>query len=107
MENSIWLSGEQSVAPVHTRTYRSGMITGRQIRAGRSLLGWGHERLAEAAGVSEASVRRAEYYETEPHMRVTTIAAIERALLTAGIVFLAAGQIANGGEGVRLRGAGE
>ncbi len=77
-------------------------IVGAQIRAGRALVGWSADDLAEKARVGVATVRRA-----ETGQRATTPAnldAIRRALQAAGVEFLSEGDYAgNGGPGVRLR----
>jgi len=69
------------------------MITSRQIRAGRALLNWTQQQVADAAIVSLNAVRRLEKEEGDP--RVSTILAVEKALRKAGVEFLAE-------EGVRL-----
>ncbi len=73
------------------------MISARQIRAARALLGWTQQQLADKAIVSFNAVTRLERGEVDP--RVSTITAVEMALAKAGIEFLAA---ADKGEGVRL-----
>ncbi len=71
------------------------MLTPAQMRAGRALLEWTVDRLAEAAGVHRNTVLRAEKGEaTTP-----TLAALRMALEGAGVVFIARN---GGGEGVRL-----
>jgi len=73
------------------------MITGDQIKAARSLLGWSQPRLANAAGLSEGTVKR-----FETGLAVVSQDAISRmrvALEAAGVEFT------NGKRpGVRLRG---
>jgi transcriptional regulator with XRE-family HTH domain len=72
------------------------MITARQSRAARALLGWTQETLADRALVSLTALKRLEsghravFESTEDHVR--------RTLETAGIVFLSSDQ----GEGVML-----
>jgi transcriptional regulator with XRE-family HTH domain len=73
------------------------MIQGRQIRAARALLGWTQAELAKAAGVSQASVQRAEATNGVPNIRAPVLLAIETALARAGIEFV------DNGIGVRLR----
>src|SRR5690606_261288 len=58
----------------------AAMITGAQIRAARALLGWTSQQLAEASGVSYASISRAEQNDGVPGMRATSLAAIQGAL---------------------------
>jgi predicted transcriptional regulator len=74
------------------------MITPRQIRAARALLGWSQQRLADKAIVSINALARLEKDVVDP--RVSTVLAIQKALVKAGIEFLDADQK---GEGVRLR----
>lgn len=74
------------------------MITPRQIRAARALLGWSQQQLADKAIVSLNAVTRLERGTVDS--RGSTIAAIEKALVKAGIEFLPVG---DKGEGVRLR----
>lgn len=69
------------------------MITSRQIRAGRALLNWTQQQVADAAIVSLNAVRRLEKEEGDP--RVSTVLSVEQALRKAGIEFLA-------DDGVRL-----
>jgi len=74
------------------------MITSRQIRAARALLGWSQERLADKAIVSLNALARLEKGGVDS--RVSTVLAIQKALAKAGVEFLDADQK---GEGVRLR----
>jgi predicted transcriptional regulator len=74
------------------------MITPRQIRAARALLGWSQQQLADKAIVSLNALTRLEKGKVDS--RVSTLTAIERALTKAGIEFLPVG---DKGEGVRLR----
>lgn len=73
------------------------MISARQIRAARALLGWTQQELADAAIVSFGAVTRLERGEVDP--RLSTMTAIQSALVKAGVEFLSAGEK---GEGVRL-----
>lgn len=84
--------------------HASAMITGAQIRAGRALLGWTSQHLADVAHVSYASVSRAERSDGVPGLRATSLAAIQEALEGAGVIFQRAGETPNGGPGVRLKG---
>lgn len=69
-----------------------------QIKAGRALLQWSQERLAEASGISIATIRRLEAEGGELGGRAETQEKICKALEKAGIVFT------NGGEpGVKLK----
>ncbi len=74
------------------------MITPAQSRAGRALLEWSQEQLAEAAHLGLSTVR-----DFEKGRRVPThnnLAGIVRALESAGVEFIAEN---GGGAGVRLR----
>jgi transcriptional regulator with XRE-family HTH domain len=75
-----------------------GMITARQIRAARALLGWSQQQLADKAIVSLNAVARLEKGIVDS--RVSTFLAVQKALEKAGIEFLAADQK---GEGIRLK----
>jgi transcriptional regulator with XRE-family HTH domain len=84
------------------------MITGRQIRAGRGLLGWSTDDLAERAGVSYSTVQRAEKIDGVSTMRASNLLAIQRAMELGdgkgpGVIFQTAGENRPGGDGVRLR----
>jgi predicted transcriptional regulator len=74
------------------------MITARQIRAARALLGWSQQQLADKAIVSLNALARLEKGIVDS--RVSTVQAIHKALTRAGVEFLDADQK---GEGVRLR----
>lgn len=70
------------------------MINGHQCRAGRALLRWRREDLAEKTGISVVSIK---HFEDEHHQtRVHTITKIRNAMEAAGVDFLA-------DSGVRLR----
>lgn len=73
------------------------MVSPRQIRAARALLGWSQQQLADAAIVSVNALARLENGKVDS--RVSTLQSIERALKKAGIEFLSADKK---GEGVRL-----
>ncbi|EME69052.1 hypothetical protein H261_15365 [Paramagnetospirillum caucaseum] len=75
------------------------MISARQIRAARALLGWSQQDLADRAIISVNALRRLEAEQVDP--RLSTISAIKAALEGAGIEFQSADQTK--GEGVRLR----
>ena len=82
-------------------TYPIAMISGKQIRAARALLGWKQRELAAAAGLSEVSIKNAERGVVDS--RGSTLNAIQRAFDRAGVVFLDTGDTRNGGPGVRLK----
>ncbi|MEI9406995.1 helix-turn-helix domain-containing protein [Mesorhizobium argentiipisi] len=73
------------------------MVSPRQIRAARALLGWSQQELADKAIVSLNALARLESGKVDS--RLSTMQAIEAALARAGVEFLPAGQR---GEGVRL-----
>ena len=82
-------------------TYPIAMISGKQIRAARALLGWKQRELAAAAGLSEVSIKNAERGVVDS--RGSTLNAIQRAFDRAGVIFLDTGDTRNGGPGVRLK----
>ena len=71
------------------------MTTPAQIRAARALLDWTQADLAAKADISLTALNVIERDKSDP--RTSTMNAIERALTSAGIVFLDDGQ-----PGVRL-----
>jgi DNA-binding XRE family transcriptional regulator len=73
------------------------MVSSRQIRAARALLGWTQQMLADKAVVAVNSLRAIEAEKTYP--KPETIHAVRRALEKSGIIFIVAGTL---GEGVRL-----
>ena len=75
------------------------IVTSRQIRAARGLLGWTRTELADRAIVSTTTV--ADIERGDVNRRASTLAAIILALERAGIEFLRAGPDGRG-EGVRL-----
>ncbi len=78
------------------------MISARQIRAARALLGWSQQELADRAIVSVNAIRRLERSQVDP--RLSTIAAVKAALENAGVEFQFTD--ATRGEGVRLKSPG-
>jgi transcriptional regulator with XRE-family HTH domain len=84
-------------------------ITGAQIRAARAFLNWTAADLAKTAGVGISTVQQIEKIDGEPRIdstlkwrsdaRAEAIDKIERALVGAGITFLAAN-----GQGAGIRG---
>jgi len=74
-------------------------ISSAQIRAARGLCGLSQVALAEAAGVSSMTVKRAEG-SGSPYPATKAINAIRAALESAGVEFIAENV---GGAGVRLR----
>ncbi|MGJ5084428.1 helix-turn-helix domain-containing protein [Bradyrhizobium sp. HKCCYLRH1065] len=70
------------------------MITSRQIRAARALLGWSQQQLADKAIVSLNAVARLEGGNVDS--RISTVQAVQDALVKAGIEFLDADQKGKG-----------
>jgi ribosome-binding protein aMBF1 (putative translation factor) len=74
------------------------MISPRQIKAARSLLGWSQQTLADRAILSVNAVKRMEVGRSNP--KSTTLSAVKSALENGGIEFI---PVAGGkGEGVRM-----
>lgn len=63
-------------------------ITGAQIRAGRALLRWSSQHLADQAKISRLSVSKAEQVDGEPAMLEVALDAIRRELEAGGVVFV-------------------
>jgi predicted transcriptional regulator len=74
------------------------MITSEQCRAGRGLLAWSQQELADAAGVGVVTIHQLEAGTSEP--RRATLEVIRRAFEKAGVEFIDEN---GGGAGVRLR----
>lgn len=74
-------------------------MTGNQLRAARSLLGWSQKQIADAAQVSIPTVKRAEGSGALSASE-STKAAIRAALEQAGVEFIDEN---GGGAGLRLR----
>jgi transcriptional regulator with XRE-family HTH domain len=72
------------------------MITSRQVRAARALLGWTQERLADESLVALTALKRLE--SNRLSVRDTTRDQVRRTLEGAGIVFISSAR----GEGVML-----
>ncbi|WP_337188672.1 helix-turn-helix domain-containing protein [Phenylobacterium sp.] len=73
------------------------MISARQVRAARALLGWSQQELADRAIVSVNALVRLERGTVDT--RTSTLSAVQGALTRGGIEFISADQK---GEGVRL-----
>ena len=73
------------------------MISPRQINAARALLGCSQQELADKAIISLNALTRLERGQVDS--RLSTLSSVHRALIKAGVEFLAAGEK---GEGVRL-----
>ena len=76
------------------------MITTRQVKAARALLGWSQGDLARRSGVSEPTIARLESIEGKLGGRENTARKIRKAIETGGIEFI---DEDGGGAGVRLR----
>jgi len=67
---------------------RKTVITSEQIRAGRALLRWSAQELADRSGVGIATVLRLEQQDGVPSGRSHTLLELQRALETAGVEFI-------------------
>lgn len=75
-------------------------ITAEQIRAGKAIIRWSGEDLAQASGVSLSSIRRIEATSGMPKgQNMRTVLAIKAALEAAGVEFVGT---ADDKPGVRL-----
>ena len=74
------------------------IITGRQLRAARALLGMEQIELAKRARVAIGTIRRMESFDEEVGARTSTLSQVQKALEQAGVEFLNDGQ-----PGVRLK----
>lgn len=80
------------------------MISTRQMKAGRQLLGWNQNDLAAKSGLSHQTIQRME----QKGVSISTVGNVEKvikAFETAGVELIAKGDAseAGGGEGVRLK----
>lgn len=64
------------------------LITGRQLRAARGLLGWGQIELARRAKVAIGTIRRMESFDEEVGCQTSTLYKVRTALEKGGIEFL-------------------
>ena len=74
------------------------MITGRQLRAARALIGWEQIELASRSGVAIGTIRRMESFSGPIGSRTSTLSQVQETLEKAGILFLN-----DGSPGVRLQ----
>lgn len=80
------------------------MITARQMRAARALLGMDQRHLAEAAGISLPTIQRMEASDGQVRGNVDTLMKVVEALERAGVELIGEGAAsADGGRGVRLK----
>jgi transcriptional regulator with XRE-family HTH domain len=80
------------------------MITARQMKAARALLGLDQRALALASGVSLPTIRRMEASTTTVRANVDTLVKVVAALDKAGIELIGEGATSSrGGRGVRLK----
>jgi transcriptional regulator with XRE-family HTH domain len=63
------------------------MISGRQIRAARALLGWSGKKLADKCGISLKTLRRYEPQNGVPTGSAKVLESIESVLEVHGIIF--------------------
>ena len=64
------------------------MVSSRQIKAARYLLGWTAKELAEACDVSQVTIKRYEASHGIPDGRISQLLNIKSAFEAAGIEFL-------------------
>lgn len=76
------------------------MLTSAQIRAARALLDWQMKQLAEASGVSAATIQRIERQSGIPSTHGRTLLDLKRAFEEAGVEFIGA---PDDNPGVRLK----
>ena len=76
------------------------MVTTRQVKAARALLGWSQADLAVHSGISEPTVARLESTDGEFGGREVTAKNIRHAIEAAGVEFI---EENGGGPGVRLK----
>ena len=80
------------------------MITARQMRAARALLGMDQRALADASGVSVPTIRRMEASMANVRANVDTLVKVVEALDRAGVELIGEGAASSpGGRGVRLK----
>jgi transcriptional regulator with XRE-family HTH domain len=80
------------------------MITGRQMKAARALLGIDQQSLAVASGVSLPTIRRMESSRDNVRANVDTLVKVVQALDDAGVELIGEGAASlTGGRGVRIK----
>jgi transcriptional regulator with XRE-family HTH domain len=83
-----YISYESAGVKTPSPESRASMITPKQIRAARALLGIGQIELASSSGVSIATIRRIEASNDNMRVLLETMVRIQRALEAEGIVFI-------------------
>jgi len=76
------------------------LVSIRQVKAARALLGWSQSDLARHSSISEPTIARLESVDGEIAGRVNTVEKIAAAFEKAGVEFI---EENGGGPGVRLR----
>ena len=84
--------------PLRVLAFPCLIITGRQLRAARALLGMEQIELAKRSRVAVGTIRRMESFDEEVGARTSTLSQVQKALEKAGVEFLNDGQ-----PGVRLK----
>ncbi|MBK3735704.1 helix-turn-helix domain-containing protein [Azospirillum brasilense] len=80
------------------------MLTAKQIRAARALLGWSQADLAAVTKLSVPTIKRMEGAKGPDSSTAANVASVQRALEDADVQFIAEGELSpDGGVGVRLR----
>ena len=82
--------------------FRLIVITGRHIRAARSLLGWSQSELSKKAKVALRTILRMEGFDGAVSARTETLSRVVMTLEKAGVEF-----VDNGKLGVLLKGRGK
>src|SRR4051795_6072290 len=95
----ILLHGSMKGVNRNSINRKGDVITTRQIKAARALLGWSQADLAKRSGVSEPTVARLESMDGELGGRELTAEKIRAAIESAGVLFIDEN---GGGSGVRL-----
>jgi predicted transcriptional regulator len=91
-----------SVVPITRVQYPAEMVTTRQLRAARALLGWSQQDVVDRTGIGLNTINDIERGARDP--RKSTWDKIVQTLRDAGVEFIGDGQASlAGGEGVRLK----
>jgi len=77
------------------------MISARQIRTARAILGWSQQQLADKARVARSTISRMEIENSDSEFTAAMLELVRRAFEDAGVVLLS--KDGCGGEGVRMR----